>query len=265
MNCREFEGIVLSLVRDPGPHASALAHTQDCAPCAARLAAEQAFCFGVRAVNTEIANEEAPARVEAALLTAFRAVRPHPAGKLSREPRFIIKGNLFEQLARRMRAHRFAGATALFILLSLGLLWLKVTPNIPPQKAMQPPQTNLAPPQDNAAENVAVNNDVAVPTPKPAPAIAQRLKPRRIISRAPVPANEAPSPFYPLVGEGELAPLESGRVMRVEVPAATLIRYGVSLTAEAMNQPVQADLLLGQDGLARAIRFLPPNQTTKPQ
>ena len=77
--------------------------------------------------------------------------------------------------------------------------------------------------------------------------------------------SEAPLPFYSLVGEGELAPLESGQVVRVEVPAATLIRYGVSLTAEAMNQTVQADLLLGQDGLARAIRFLPAPQTNKPQ
>lgn len=267
MNCREFELIVLSLARDPGTHAQALAHTKDCVPCAARLAEEQAFCFGVRAVNAEIAKEEAPAHVEAALLTAFRAqtVRPHPAGKLSREPRFSIKRNLFEQLARTMRAHRLAYAMALLLLLSLGLLWVKSQPPIQPQEAMRPPQTNPASPQDIAARDVAVTNEVAAPAPKAAPALAQRLKPRRIIRRAPVPASEAPLPFYSLVGEGELAPLESGQVVRVEVPAATLIRYGVSLTAEAMNQPVQADLLLGQDGVARAIRFLPAPQTNKPQ
>jgi hypothetical protein len=69
--------------------------------------------------------------------------------------------------------------------------------------------------------------------------------------------NEAISRFYPLVEEGEMASLESGMIVRVEAPVSTLITLGLPITAENINQPVQADLLLGQDGLARAIRFLP--------
>jgi hypothetical protein len=71
------------------------------------------------------------------------------------------------------------------------------------------------------------------------------------------PETEVATSFYSLVEEGELVPLESGRVVRVEVPASALIALGLPITAESKDRPVQADLLLGQDGLARAIRFLP--------
>jgi hypothetical protein len=68
-----------------------------------------------------------------------------------------------------------------------------------------------------------------------------------------------------LVEEGQMAPLESGRIVRIEVPAAELVKLGVPLTDTTLTQPVQADLLLGQDGLARAIRFVPISQTTRMQ
>ena len=51
-------------------------------------------------------------------------------------------------------------------------------------------------------------------------------------------------------------------MVRVEVPVSTLIAWGLPITAENANQSVQADLLLGQDGLARAIRFSPEGLTS---
>jgi hypothetical protein len=76
MNCREFEKIVLALARNQLLEAvdreEGLMHTEVCARCASRLTEEQAIVVGVRAVIVEIAKEEAPAHVEAALLAAFR-------------------------------------------------------------------------------------------------------------------------------------------------------------------------------------------------
>jgi hypothetical protein len=69
--------------------------------------------------------------------------------------------------------------------------------------------------------------------------------------------------FYPLVEDDELVSLESGQVIRVEVPASTLIQFDLLVTLESLTQPVQADLVIGQDGLARAIRFLPADQSNK--
>ncbi len=122
----------------------------------------------------------------------------------------------------------------------------------------------------------------------PAPSVTHEPQPSPVLAREPERASPpvAPRPrrrggaahharesnvedaevatrFYSLVEDDELVPLESGQVMRVEVPASTLMPFGLLVRLDALTQPVQADLIIGQDGLARAIRFLPAAQTTK--
>jgi hypothetical protein len=69
--------------------------------------------------------------------------------------------------------------------------------------------------------------------------------------------TESVTEFIPLVGGAPGAtPLESGQLVRVQLPRAALAPLGLPLNAERGNEPVQADVLLGNDGLARAIRFV---------
>ncbi len=71
--------------------------------------------------------------------------------------------------------------------------------------------------------------------------------------------NEAESvtEFIPLVaGAPAASPLESGQLVRVQLPRAALASLGLPLNAERGNEPVKADVLLGNDGLAHAIRFV---------
>jgi hypothetical protein len=52
-----------------------------------------------------------------------------------------------------------------------------------------------------------------------------------------------------------------GQIVRVEVPAATLRAFGVTSPAvreQRENMRVLADVLIGEDGVARAIRFVGP-------
>ena len=53
-----------------------------------------------------------------------------------------------------------------------------------------------------------------------------------------------------------LPALESGRIVRVQFPAAELPAYGFDVTPQAAAGAVEADLLVGQDGQPRAIRFV---------
>jgi hypothetical protein len=72
-------------------------------------------------------------------------------------------------------------------------------------------------------------------------------------------ADEAESvtEFISLVGDAPTAtPLESGQLVRVQVPRAALASFGLPVNAERGNEPIKADVLLGGDGLARAIRFV---------
>lgn len=53
-----------------------------------------------------------------------------------------------------------------------------------------------------------------------------------------------------------LPALESGRIVRVELPAAELPAYGFDVMPQPAGGAVEADVLVGQDGQPRAIRFV---------
>lgn len=49
---------------------------------------------------------------------------------------------------------------------------------------------------------------------------------------------------------------DRGQVMRVRLPRQTLRSFGIPVNEERMFERVPADLLMGEDGVARAIRFV---------
>jgi hypothetical protein len=66
--------------------------------------------------------------------------------------------------------------------------------------------------------------------------------------------TELATDFFPLMDTPP--PFERGELLRVVVPAATMLQVGLPVSQEHWADPVQADILLGQEGLARAIRFV---------
>ena len=69
-------------------------------------------------------------------------------------------------------------------------------------------------------------------------------------------AEAASGEFIPLPNAARLAPNEDGNLVRVEVPRSTMIALGYPVAADRGAELVQADVVLGSDGLARAVRFL---------
>jgi hypothetical protein len=62
--------------------------------------------------------------------------------------------------------------------------------------------------------------------------------------------------FIPLPNAQRIAPNEDVNLVRVEVPRSTMIALGYDVSAERALEPVEAEVVLGADGLARAVRFL---------
>ena len=73
--------------------------------------------------------------------------------------------------------------------------------------------------------------------------------------RARTTAQEIATEFLPLTYVAETAQ-ESGQVVRVRMPRATLASFGLPVNAERGSELIKADILIGDDGLARAIRFV---------
>jgi hypothetical protein len=69
-------------------------------------------------------------------------------------------------------------------------------------------------------------------------------------------AQEIATEFIPLMQGGQYAQAEEGHLVRVELPRSALASFGLPVNAEAAGGRVKADVLLGEDGTARAIRFV---------
>jgi hypothetical protein len=147
---------------------------------------------------------EAPARVEARLLHAFR----DQARSAGERPRAWFA------------AFTWAMAAAAVLVLAISLL------------RVHGPQTA---------------------TPKPVAGNAAILA---ALDEMPEGAAEASeSGFVPLPNVEQLAPNETGDVVRVEVPRSAMIAVGFEVSPERAAEPVEAEVMFGPDGVARAVRF----------
>lgn len=265
MRCPEFAQVVAELARDQimdaAQRAQGLAHAAGCTRCAARLADERTLTAGLRALATRDAEMSASAGTETALLAAFRQRAASP--------------NSAPQFTRAKAWPRWAWAAAAAILLALGLVVLRALQEGAPARAvivetpLPRPVATLPAAQHTTPPERQITQDQ-----RPAPRlerVAQRISPRRVSNQSNRPAppllirdsitlyandSEVTSDFYSLTYSANAPPLESGHLIRVQMPRSALVSYGLPVSPERADVPVKADLLVGEDGLARAIRFV---------
>ena len=66
---------------------------------------------------------------------------------------------------------------------------------------------------------------------------------------------QPPSDFVMVPGAAALPPMESGALVRIDVPVSLLPSLGVVMPANSVGR-VKADFIVGQDGLPRAVRLV---------
>ena len=94
------------------------------------------------------------------------------------------------------------------------------------------------------------------PAPEPLKTIANtaRTGPRAVRPRARV--REVAGEFIPLVPDQTWSPGESGQIMRVSMPRTALQSFGLPVDESRAFEIVKADIVVGQDMVARAIRIV---------
>jgi hypothetical protein len=146
---------------------------------------------------------------------------------------------------RRQRVRRVWKRSALAAV-AAGVVGMLVVQRTPVQPS---PALEVAPPARTVAE--------VSPTPalKPSAArIGRSAKRTRIVKIQDRPFGEVATEFFPLMDTPP--PFEHGELLRVVVPAEAMRTVGLPVSESHLNDPVQADILVGQEGLARAIRFV---------
>jgi hypothetical protein len=140
---------------------------------------------------------------------------------------------------RRAAAGRVvsAGAIAATVLFGLGLLRDREAPA---------PVAAIA----TAPAAPAVERVHAAPVVEPA-------KParRRRANRERAPRMEQ-AEFIPVGAWQAIEPMERGSIVRVRLSKSTLPALGIPVSPEVWNETVPADVVLGEDGTMRAVRFV---------
>ena len=68
--------------------------------------------------------------------------------------------------------------------------------------------------------------------------------------------SDADNDFIPLPNAERIEPNEDLNLVRVEVPRSVMIALGYAVSEDRASEPVEAEVVLGADGMARAVRFL---------
>ena len=68
--------------------------------------------------------------------------------------------------------------------------------------------------------------------------------------------EEVLTDFFPLYAGQQLAPLERGRLIRTLVPRSLLGTLGLPVHPDWAIFPIKAEVVVGEDGTARAVRFV---------
>jgi hypothetical protein len=110
-----------------------------------------------------------------------------------------------------------------------------------------------APPRVVSAPDI-VGQAQARPTPAPEQKVAIQRKTQH--ARKARRAMQETAEFYALPDADTGIPLEHATVVRVQMPMSDLRGLGLPINEQRAADRVQADLLLGQDGMARAVRFV---------
>jgi hypothetical protein len=285
MNCKEFEAILNDLACEhlmlASKRVQALAHQESCARCAARLAEERLLSERLRLVaESEVI--ETPARVKASLMAAFAERHGSTSAPPAAVPIRFAPAELAQaHSAARWSRRSIAAAAAILILLAVVSLRLLsggastvATPDLPMNAQGKPGSApRVEPPADEPSPR-ATNPGGAITKDKSRKELANeqsgraqgidRLAVKRQARKSEtnngavnqLARNEVVTDYIPLTYLNDSTAFDSGLVVRVQVPRSTLISMGLPMNVETSHELVKADVVVGDDGVARAIRFV---------
>jgi hypothetical protein len=255
MFCRDFENIAGDLasgrLMEAGKRALALRHASECSACALWLNAERTLEAGLLVLAEGAEEGEAPPHLKLALRAAFDRqfeAAPTPISAPAR--------------SRNLARWRLAAAALVILAVAVALLLRSASPNLKkedvsnrenpasspiPARWEQSPQGVIEP--DKREQKI--NKYVANKTP------TKRHTRRRAVTSDDVARNgETVTDYIPLTYLADATAVEGGIVLRVELPPSALMAVGLPAPVDRTDSRVKADVVVGDDGVARAVRFV---------
>lgn len=180
----------------------------------------------------------------------LQALRALAAIDREREAPPAVEARLVAEFhARRRSGWRWPAIAAIAAALVITALWWT---NRAPQPAVSaaPPVAQVSEAARPAAVTVTVAvENVARPPRKVTPKVVAVRQPERRSE-----PREVVTDFFPLMNPAPS--FGRGQMLRVQLPAAAMQTVGLPVREEHLGDLVQADVLVGEEGMPRAIRFV---------
>jgi hypothetical protein len=238
MDCAQFAEVLHELDRPGTPGAAlretALAHAEMCSHCGALVTEAESLDFALGRIAQQTAELQVPPRIEAALLREFQRGRSVAS-------------------SRRLQWQLAVLGAAAAVLLAIGLSFH------PPQTATPDKAPSVSASSAPAASTGEARGSQRSTTPLIAnvqPRVARTKTPAQKTAASDVDATEYATAYVPLPYAYDPSGLEGGAVVRVVLPRAALVSYGLPIEGMGVSDQVTADMVVSQDGTPQAIRLV---------
>jgi hypothetical protein len=248
MNCQEFERTIIDFGPDhlaPDPaQARALEHVEICAQCAARLNRERRMTAGLQAFAVEESAINAPERVRSTLRAAFDERQATAAS-----PQVLL------WFARHKPLWGMVAAAMLLLSTITTALWLREPrakiDNTPAHVINNPaPQNPPGKPPEELAEAQRASGIHRSKVARPSAGRGRRHT---------FPVKEGADnagELFPLTFVAKSGPTEFVQTVRIEISRSTLLSMGLPVNIDRGEGLIKADIIIGEDGVARAVRII---------
>ncbi len=260
MNCEDFSDVILDLARgqllETGARDGALGHAANCDRCRLRLEGERRLSTHLRTLARAMKPLGAGQQIERQVLAAYRSRRS-------------IVGLPLKAQRRKYWVTTAAAVALLFVgvlvMQRMHRVWprenLAATPTEKMETAFLTPENDLkslphSSTKDRPLKNSVANKPRAVASYSMASRRPNRDREQSSLSDTGNINNEIATDFFPVGDTSRMSLADGGQLVRVQLPRSALMRFGLPVNMDRANERVKADVLLGSDGIARAIRFV---------
>ena len=217
------------------PSRGLLKHAAGCHRCSARLQEEQFLSRSFAEIAAHVGTLSPSLEIEPLVMKAFDRQRQFRSGQSGNWPRYVLG----------------AIAAILLVVTTISLAWLHREPN-----AVSP------------GLNAAFDFSAAVATMETGehsqallPATERRESRARSTHTAISPSAITFEEPFEIATEfiriNEASTIESGgQIVRIQLPRSAMSQFGLPVNMNRADQPVKADVIMGIDGFAQAIRFV---------
>lgn len=262
MNCQSFENVVNDLAREQVMDARvrevALRHSAVCGHCAERLDDQRELTGKLQQAAAQVRASHASPAIESALLAEFRR---HSASQRVTPQVASVSGR------NRYALHANAIAAILLIVFGVVVVRFRNNEGVPTEMSnVEVSNAGRLPGEDTGIVVAPIMSSISgfasdakvmrSSKPKNLRRVAKSKVTVEITKLVAVNNPEISSEFIPIGYSTASNVQEGGQLFRVELSRSTMAQFGFPVNMERYDERVKADVWVGVDGLARAIRFV---------